>query len=242
MKVLICLSLCVAATVALHLPRDHHHEDDHDATFPRPVPPNWQPPHRPDVPEMNPEFRELMRDVRDFVKLLPHREIRRLLKDAFRHDEEFRATIRYLRSPQFMHVMKEVGELPEVKELIHYVMEQHFEGQDIAMRALTAFEDEIEMEAPVEPQTTVTGGLCGLIARVMTILPTEALQELHREKVANGGVFARIVRIVTSDEYAERRNAVLESERFIEIDSALRERGVCFDKIGKLQVTILGFN
>uniref|UniRef100_A0A1L8DR92 Putative microvillar protein with insect allergen related repeat n=1 Tax=Nyssomyia neivai TaxID=330878 RepID=A0A1L8DR92_9DIPT len=244
MKVLICLSLCVAATVALHLPlgiRDHHLEDDHDVTINRPVPPNWQPPNTPELP-ISPEFRELMRDIRDFVKLLPRREIRRLLKDAFKHDEEFRTTIRYLRSRQFMNIMMEINELPEVKELIQYVMEQQFEGQDLVMRALSAFEDEIEMETPIEPQTTVTGGFCGLLSRIIDILPTEALRALHREKVANGGVFAKMVRIVTSDDYMQRLFAILEAERFIELNNVLKENGVCISKIGMLHVKILGFH
>ncbi|XP_055690492.1 uncharacterized protein LOC129793968 [Lutzomyia longipalpis] len=241
MKVLICLSVFVAATVALHLPFNPLAKlDSDDASFPRPEPPQVRPPH---MPEMSPELREFLKDVRDFMRLLPRRELRQLVRDAFKNDKEFRKTIKYMRSPQFHVAMKEIGDLPEVQELFSHFVEQHIEGQDLTMRALTAFESEIEilpLPEPVESQTT--GGLCGLIDRVMAILPHEELRALHLEKVANGGVFAKFVGIVTSDAFLQRVEAVLQSERFIELTDALRERGVCLDKMGKLQMSILGFH
>ncbi|GAB0091780.1 hypothetical protein DMENIID0001_066610 [Sergentomyia squamirostris] len=254
MKVFICLSVFVVAAVALHLPehrpprpgRPHpvpeDIEDDIDNSFPRPEPPvRPMPPHIPDHP--HPELEELFNDVRDFMRLLPHREIRALVKSSFRNDPTFKATITYMRSPNFHHVMKEMGQLVEVQDLFTPFIESHIEPQDIAVRTFTAIDDEIEIIPLPEPVDDLpTGGICGLVDRVIAILPHEELRELHREKVANGGKFAKIVAFLTSDEFQARLQTALQSERFLELDAILRENGVCLDKFFELKLNVFGFH
>ncbi|XP_059612536.1 uncharacterized protein LOC132259022 [Phlebotomus argentipes] len=236
MKVLICLSLFVAVTLALP-PRplpDFDDEHDHDHSFPRPMPGP-----RPPMPEdISPELQELHRDVMDFVKLLPHREMHKLVKQAFKNDEEMRETIRYLRSPAFHEVMKEIEALPEVQAL-----GQHFQPTEIATRAILAVDAEIAIDTlPGVFSNHHTGGLCGLIDRIIDILPHNELRALHREKVANGGVFAEIVAFLTSDEFKAGVEKVFESQRFQELDATLRENGVCMDKFVELGMNVFGFH
>ncbi|GAB0091783.1 hypothetical protein DMENIID0001_066640 [Sergentomyia squamirostris] len=235
MKVFICLSVFVAAAVALHLP---HLEHDH---LPHPGP-HPSPPHIPDHP--HPELQELFHDVRDFILLLPHKQIKGLVKSAIRHDPTVKATINYLRSPSFHNVMKEMGELVEVQDLFTPFIESHLEPQDIAVRTFTAIDDEIEVGIlPAEPVNDLpTGGICGLVDRVIAILPHEELRELHREKVANGGLFAKLVAFLTGEEFQARLQKVLQSERFLELDAILRENGVCLDKFAELKFHVFGFH
>uniref|UniRef100_A0A1L8DRD0 Putative microvillar protein with insect allergen related repeat n=1 Tax=Nyssomyia neivai TaxID=330878 RepID=A0A1L8DRD0_9DIPT len=233
MKVLICLSLCVAATVALRLP----------AGFQRPRPEDGGhqavPPHIPE--HISPELEELLLDMHDFVAILPHKQLKKLVKTAYKNDEQLRQTVMYMRTPHFHGIMKEISELPEVHELFNN-HEHHFE--DFTIRALNVLDEEIDFEilpAPIEPQSS-RGGLCGLIDDAIAILPHNELRALHREKVANGGVFAKVVSFFTSDRFTQGFNAIIQSQRFRELDATLRDHGVCLDKFVELPMNVFGFH
>ncbi|XP_055690493.1 uncharacterized protein LOC129793969 [Lutzomyia longipalpis] len=239
MKVLICLSVFVAATVALHLPAGFQRP-------PRPLPEDGEvnavPPHIPE--HVSPEIEELMNDIRDFMEALPHKKLRKLVKDAFKNDEQFRQTVTFLQSPKFHKIMKEIESIPEVQELFRPFKEHHeIQGEDLAIRALVALNDEIEIETlPGTVEQHPGGGICGLIDRIIAILPHEKLRALHREKVAKGGVFAEIVSFLTSDRFQQGFHAVIQSERFLELDGVLREHGVCLDKFVELPMNVFGFH
>ena len=73
----------------------------------------------PIAPENNHVMHDLMRDVRDFMELIPRREIRNLFRD-YMQDTEFRATIRYMRSQEFHAVMHTMMETPEFQAIFAY--------------------------------------------------------------------------------------------------------------------------
>lgn len=135
--VALCLFGVVASAMAMpaleELERPHH--------LPRPPRPERpQRPHRPVDPEiavkpyplknrpshpiahhehMSPELFEFMRDLKDFFKLYPRNEIRKIVREHFQ-DAELRATIKFVRTAEFKAIIFAIAETPEFQAIADY--------------------------------------------------------------------------------------------------------------------------
>lgn len=132
--VAICLFGAFAATLAL--PQDRPQVGPPMVRPPRPEfartllfarrphgpPPPMHQGHRPEHPishEISPELHNLMRDMRDFLDLVPRREIRNMIKDHIQ-DPELRATMYFFRTPEFHAIVAAIAETAEFKAIGKY--------------------------------------------------------------------------------------------------------------------------
>lgn len=86
---------------------------------PPPTMVNGQRPQHPIAPQITPELHNLMKDIRDFLNLYPRREIRNLIREHVR-DPELRATMKFIRTPEFKIVMRTIAETAEFKAIGQY--------------------------------------------------------------------------------------------------------------------------
>lgn len=102
--------------------RRHHHHQGGPAV--RPTRPEFS--HdgpRPSHPivhhEISPSLHELMTDIHDFMNLIPRHQIREVIRDHVR-DPELRATMKFVRTPEFHEILHTIGETAEVKAIKQY--------------------------------------------------------------------------------------------------------------------------
>lgn len=86
---------------------------------PRPPMADGNRPTRPIAPELAAEMHTFMNDVRDFLNLYPRREIRNLIKDHIQ-DQELRATMHFIRTPEFHAIMAAIAETTEFRAIGQY--------------------------------------------------------------------------------------------------------------------------
>lgn len=161
MKYIVALCLFGAAASAWSMPNLEGHDRPQILPHPprpdrpqrpnRPVDPDFAvKPHplrnRPSHPmihhhEMNAELREFTRDLMDFVKLYPRREIRRLIREHSQ-DPELRAVFQFVRTEEFKNIVHAIAETPEFLAIAEY-----FENADWPWIHRTVVEAIDEMEA-----------------------------------------------------------------------------------------------
>lgn len=93
-------------------------DSHHDMQHPRP-PMNGDRPTHPIAPEIHPELHTFMADIRDFLNLYPRHDIRNLFRTKMQ-DPEFRATMKFFRTPEFQEIIHAISETPEAKAIGQY--------------------------------------------------------------------------------------------------------------------------
>lgn len=87
----------------------------------RPERPAVRPP-RPGhpMPDMSPELREFVMDIKDFFRLYPKKEIRRIVREHWQ-DAELQAVMAYVRTTNFHETIHAIVETPEFQNIIQYL-------------------------------------------------------------------------------------------------------------------------
>lgn len=249
MKFYVALCLFGAVAAGLAMPQDHPtmehpifrppqlHHNRPDFHHPRPPmhpghPSHPMPPHH----ELGPELREFMRHVRDFIELYPRREIRNIIRSRI-HDPELRATMMFLRSPEFKQIMHTIASTPEFEAIGRYFSEADWPWfQNTIDEAVR----DIQVEAlPIGKRNT--GGLNALIDEIIAILPKEQLRALFEEKMANSAVFRSVIEIMSSTELKALIENAKESSVIREQFGLLLAQGIDMEKICESKKALVGF-
>lgn len=250
MKFYVALCLFGAVAAGLAMPQDHptmehpmfrppqHHHNRPDFLPARPPrfsgnhPSHPMPPHH----ELGPELREFMHHIRDFVKLYPRREIRNIIRSRI-EDPELRATMMFLRTPEFKQIMHTIAATPEFEAIGRYFTEADwpwFQATiDEAVRDLKV------QALPVAKRSA--GGLNALLDEIIAVLPKDQLRALFEEKMENSAVFRSVVEIMSSTELKALIENAKESSVIREQFGLLLAQGIDMEKICESKKALVGF-
>lgn len=223
------LAVVFLATAAFALP---------DYGYPRP-PMDHQlgHPHRPHQPQVSHELLELISDMMDFQKLLPLRQIERIVYQHL-EDPALIATLEFLETPEFEQIAITIGNSSEIAAVEHYLESADWPWiHNVAIEAI----DRMLAQKRIASRQTVSGGLNGLLDAIVAVLPKQQLRALFEEKMETRAVFRAVVDILTSVEFKGLIRNVKQSPVLRTQFELLAAQGIDIEKICETAKSLFGF-
>lgn len=177
----------------------------------------------------------LEEDLKDFLALIPEKEIRDIAKKYLATDPEFQAAVAYLQGDEFAALVNEIREKEAVKEFKQYLTEA---GIDV--EAVLEYLHNLITGA----QTTFKGeqrSLKGFLEEVKKTLPVGKLIKMFMDKMKKSPAFQEFFAKVSSEEshqLVEEVRALPEVQR---LSARLTELGVDVERYLKIVYAIFGW-
>lgn len=225
----VCLIAVIGAAVAKPHgpPPPNHHDHGHGEHH---------------IHQIPPQMEAFLNDIADFQALYPMHEIRQIVRQHFK-DGSLRATLQFLRTPEFQQTMMSIAESAEMEAIAVYMASADWPWlNQVFVEAIDEMEEENKDVAVVaNARNMPSEGLNGLLDAIVAVLPKEQLRALFDEKMATRQTFREVVQIVTSDEIkgliANVKNSAELRTHFV----FLAENGINVQKMYQTLLAFVGF-
>ncbi|CAD6240056.1 GSCOCG00002481001-RA-CDS, partial [Cotesia congregata] len=185
--------------------------------------------------------RGLQDDLDEFMALIPKIKVMTIFLDYMKNDAEVQAAMAYIKSEDFHQLVRAIEKMDHVKALYKYLYDS---GLDI-YREVNGIHGLIGM-GPFEPfkmmkSTRRTGGMAGLIADIMLVLPKEKFKALYYEKLETSEEFKKLIERLKAPEFQEGIDLIFTNEEIQFIFQKMIAAGVDVKAILSVLSTILGY-
>ncbi|XP_051166231.1 uncharacterized protein LOC127284686 isoform X2 [Leptopilina boulardi] len=185
-------------------------------------------------------------DLKEFLALVPQKEIEALVMEYLTADADFQEAVEYMLSNDFKNLVLEIEAIKDVKLFIKYLSDA---GLDV-YTLLNQLHDFLGLDhmTPFEFEDSeyitfrITGGLPGLIEDVKAILPLDKIQTLYKKKLETSTEFAALIKKISSPEFQKIINTVWANPKLQELINKAQSKGVDVKAILQLITEILGIH
>jgi len=189
----------------------------------------------------------LVEELVDFVNLLPVEELVTKIIEYVNEDEKVAKAIKYLFTPEFHDLLREVEALKEHQALVTYL-------ENVGLPVIAAIQEfhrAIDMEEYVPPKVKkllesqiktqkIGDGIQGLLKDVYDLLPLDKIDALFEEKIKTSKVFVDFIAKITSKQFFKIINNLITHETYKKFITKTIENGFDFEGIANLNTRIIG--
>ncbi|XP_046586389.1 uncharacterized protein LOC107224698 [Neodiprion lecontei] len=190
---------------------------------------------------LNRSTRDLSDDFQDFLALIPTDEVAAIVIEYLAEDEEVQNVVEYIQSDDFANLILAVDAIPEYIAFLDYL---NSAGLDVYTYVNLLHSwlglDELEVPSTRLVSSRITGGVAGLLADIIAVLPTDEIKALYYEKLESSEDFAELVSLLGSEEAQTVYAALKANEEYQHIRETLEEYGLDIDAIVEFLKTIVG--
>ncbi|XP_044587711.1 uncharacterized protein LOC123267223 [Cotesia glomerata] len=185
--------------------------------------------------------RALQDDLDEFMALIPKMKVATIFLDYMRNDAEVQAAMAYIKSEDFHQLVRAIEKMDHVKALYKYLADS---GLNI-YQLINGIHGFIGMD-PYEPfimmkSTRRTGGMAGLIADIMAVLPKEKFKALYYEKLETSEEFKKLIERLKAPEFQQGIDLIFTNEEIQFIFQKMNAAGVDVKAILSVLSTLLGY-
>lgn len=181
--------------------------------------------------------RSLDADLQEFVALVPAKEVRSIVTRYYLFDKEFKAAVKYAKSPAFAQLIRDLHEIPEYNELLTSL---EAAGLDVPTYVAKVHELIGFTGFRFSREDRKTGGMAGFIAEIKATLPTADIKALYKHKLETSEDFAGLVELIKSDKFQAVTNALFANKTFQDILHRLQGHGIDLKAVSDFFLTVFG--
>lgn len=174
-------------------------------------------------------------DFKDFVALIPEKQIRDIATKYLATDPEFQAAVAYLQGEEFKALVNEIREKEAVKEFKQYLIEAGIDV-DAVLEYLHNLITGAQPKIEAEPRS-----LKGFLEEVKKTLPVGKFIKLFMDKMKNSPAFKEFFAKVSSEETHQLVEEVRVLPEVQRLTAKLTEMGIEVEKYMKLIYAIFGW-
>lgn len=190
------------------------------------------------------ELNELDHDIIDFIRLIPEDEFVRVIEEHG-NDPELWKSIAYLLSDDFHNLVYAAEDLHEFHRYVLYLQKAGYD----AIRELRHVHEALGMKEyvpPKEPKELANsfkkgGGYSGLVDDLLAILPKKEIKALHERKLKESPAFAKFAAAVRSPTFTEIKSNLVAQKAMQNLFRESKAHGIDYHKFYSLRYTLLGF-
>ncbi|XP_046608175.1 uncharacterized protein LOC124299206 [Neodiprion virginianus] len=190
---------------------------------------------------LNRSTRDLSDDFQDFLALIPVDDVVAIVIEYLAEDEEVQNAVEYIQSDDFANLILAVDAIPEYIAFLDYL---NSAGLDVYTYVNLLHSwlglDELEVPSTRLVSSRITGGIAGLFADIIAVLPVDEIKALYYEKLESSTDFASLVTLLGSEEAQTVYAALKANEEYQHIRETLEEYGLDIDAIVEFLKTIVG--
>ena len=168
---------------------------------------------------------ELAKDFQDIFDLIPVHELIDITRTYAAQDKEFQLMTKLVKSPDSKKFVTLVEGAPEFKKLMAYVQTN---GLDIY--SLLNKYNEILNIPPFKPlagpQRAITGGVSGYVRDIVDLVPVDKMMDMQQDKMDNSKAFKGLINKITSVEFINFYNSLLQSEVLLKLENHAEQFGL----------------
>ncbi|XP_029051623.2 uncharacterized protein LOC114880133 [Osmia bicornis bicornis] len=168
---------------------------------------------------------ELAKDFQDIFDLIPLNELIDITRTYAAQDKEFQLMTKLVRSQDSKEFVALVEGAPEFKKLMAYVQTN---GLDI-YRLLNKYNEILNIppfKPLAGPQRAIIGGLSGYVRDILDLVPVDKMMDVQQEKMDNSEAFKGLVNKITSAEFVNFYNSMLQSELLLKLENRAEQVGL----------------
>ncbi|XP_034173810.1 protein G12-like [Osmia lignaria lignaria] len=168
---------------------------------------------------------ELAKDFQDILNLIPLDELIDITRTYAAQDKDFQLMTNLLKSPDSKEFITFVEGAPEFKKLMAYA-----QNNGLNIYSLLNKYNEILNIPPFKPlagpQRAITGGLSGYVQDILELVPVDEMLDMQKDKMENSKAFKGLINEITSAEFLNFYNSVLQSEILSKLENRAERVGV----------------
>ncbi|XP_028049884.1 uncharacterized protein LOC105838809 [Monomorium pharaonis] len=184
--------------------------------------------------------RDLLKELMDFVNLLPMDEFIGIIAKYVTEDAKVREALDFIQTSEFDDLMRSLESLNEYQAYTDFLkkiglpMEESLKME--IQHAIKMKDNPTNSDSKVQ----VGDGMEGMIKNLVSTLPLDKIDALYEEKMKNSKIYADFITKVTSNEMDKIVNDLIASDAYKMFITKTKEKGLEFEALSLLDARILG--